>query len=395
MRPLDGVRVLDLSRLLPGPYATLILADLGADVIKVEDTGMGDYLRTLPPTQRGVNPAFLALNRNKRGMALDLKATEGRETFLKLVETADIVVEQFRPGVMARLGLSYRELATRHPRIILASITGYGQTGPQAERAGHDLNYLALSGVLFHNGPYDNAPAVLPLQVADVAGGSLWAVISILSALTQRARSGEGAVLDISMLDGVLGLAPLITASALAAEEAIRRGRHPLMGGAPNYATYMTSDGRAMSVAALEPKFWTKVCEAIERPDLIDLPVATEERCQSIRDELTQVFMSRTQSEWIDKFRLHDACVEPVLTEQEALGAPQVQVRGFRETLSIGAGTIDFLHSPILMTGYARPPATLAPAQGEHTAQILREIGSAEADIARWTAIGVIKIAGA
>ncbi|MFS8064857.1 MAG: CaiB/BaiF CoA transferase family protein, partial [Byssovorax sp.] len=260
MRPLADVRVLDLSRLLPGPFATLVLADLGASVDKIEDAGGGDYLRVMPPQVAGESVAFQLLNRGKRSAVLDLKKPEGKAAFLRLLGSYDVLFEQFRPGVLDRLGLGHAALRAAHPRLIICALTGYGQTGPLAQRAGHDLNYLARSGVLGAQGPSDRPPQVPGFQLADVSGG-LWSVIAIQAALIERARTGLGTFIDIAMTDGVLGFAITAMASALAGDPA-PRGEEPLTGGIAPYNTYTSSDGHPMTLASLEPKFWMSFCAA-------------------------------------------------------------------------------------------------------------------------------------
>jgi alpha-methylacyl-CoA racemase len=262
-RPLEGVRVLDLTRLLPGPLATLALADLGARVDKLEDPGPGDYLRHMPPQRDGTNGAFLALNRDKRAGVLDLKNPSGAAAFLRLIRAYDVVIESFRPGVLARLGLGYDALRAANPRLIVCAITGYGQDGPLVDRAGHDINYLARAGVLGVTGPADAPPALSGAQVADVAGGSLWAVSAILAALFARERTGEGRVLDVSMCEGAMPLAAFAFGSVLAEGKGPARGEHFLDGGIAPYNTYRTRDGKHVSLGALEPKFWTKFCRAV------------------------------------------------------------------------------------------------------------------------------------
>ena len=261
MRPLADVRVLDLSRLIPGPFATLVLADLGARVDKVEDAGAGDYLRSMPPEVAGESAAFQLLNRGKRSLVLDLKKAEGRAAFLKLVGSYDVLFEQFRPDVLDRLGIGHAALRAAHPKLIICALTGYGQTGALAGRAGHDLNYLARSGILGVQGPADEAPQIPGFQLADMSGG-MWCVIAILAALAERARTGEGRVLDIAMTDGAAAFAPLALSAALPGAP-VHRGDEMLSGGIAPYGTYMSQDDRPMTLAALEPKFWAAFCSGV------------------------------------------------------------------------------------------------------------------------------------
>src|SRR5574338_215255 len=286
---LRGIRVLDLSRLLPGPYLTMVLADMGADVVKVEDPKLGDYLRAFPPAKGGMSGRFLAINRGKRSLALDLKAAPARDAFLRMVEQADVVVESFRPGVMDKLGLGYATLAAKNPKIVVCSISGFGQTGPYVERAGHDLNYIALAGVLAMTGPAGGAPQMPGVQIADLAGGALWGATAILGALVGRDRTGKGAHLDISMTEGALAL--------LAAElgnldcgVGATRGASRLNGGVACYGIYKTKDARYLSVGALEPKFWIALNQAIGRaPNVAEIigDAAAQDRT---RVELAAIF---------------------------------------------------------------------------------------------------------
>src|SRR5687768_4309328 len=252
---LRGIRVLDLSRLLPGPFLTMVLADMGADVVKIEDPKLGDYLRAFPPGKGGMSGRFLAINRGKRSLALDLKSAPARDAFLKMVDMADVVVESFRPGVMDKLGIGYAELAARNPKIIVCSISGFGQTGPYALRAGHDLNYIALAGVLGMTGPAGGPPQMPGVQIADLAGGALWGATAILGALVGRDRNGKGAHLDISMTEGSLALLAAELGNFFCGAKPTR-GTEMLNGAAACYGVYRTKDDRYLAVGALEPKFW-------------------------------------------------------------------------------------------------------------------------------------------
>src|SRR5690349_6047764 len=314
---LRGIRVLDLSRLLPGPFLTMILADMGADVVKVEDPRVGDYLRAFPPAKGGIAGRFLAINRGKRSLALDLKAPAGRDALLRMVEKADVVVESFRPGVIDKLGIGYAQLAAQNPKIVVCSISGYGQTGPYVHRAGHDLNYISLAGVTAMGGGERGGPPTMPgIQIADLAGGALWSATAILAALVGRERTGKGAHLDISMTEGALAM--------LAAELGnLDCGAHPtrgvetLNGGMACYHLYQTADGRWLSVGALEPKFWLAFSAAIGRkPDLAEL-AAPPDKQQQIRAQIQAVIATKPLAEWLTILAKHDCCAEPVLELDE------------------------------------------------------------------------------
>ena len=262
-RALQGVKVLDLTRLLPGPFLTMILADLGADVVKVEEPRRGDYMRDFPPRGEGPSGRYTAVNRNKRSVTMDLKDDHERERFLRMAARADVVVESFRPGVMDRLGVGYEALRERNGRIVLCSISGYGQTGPYRDRAGHDINYLALAGVLAMSGQDpDGPPALAGVQIADLGGGALWGALGILAALVDRDRTGRGAHLDISMTEGALALLASEFGIVDAGPSPPTRGTGLLNGGAARYGVYETRDGGYLSVGALEPQFLARLAAA-------------------------------------------------------------------------------------------------------------------------------------
>ncbi|MBI4512309.1 MAG: CoA transferase [Deltaproteobacteria bacterium] len=369
-KPLEGILVLDLSRLLPGPFLTMTLSDLGAEVIKVEDPRGGDYLRTLPPAKHGLSGRFLAVNRNKRSMALDLKSPEGRDAFLKLTETADVVVESFRPGVMDKLGVGWNALSGRNPRLVLCSISGFGQDGPYRDRAGHDLNYLALAGVLAMSGERGGPPRMPGLQIADLAGGALWAAVGILAALVGRGKTGVGRHVDISMTEGALALlAPEIGNLGFTPDGHVpSRGTESLNGGLAVYGIYRTKDNKYFSVAALEPKFYMAFCEAIGRnPDLADL-VAPPDKQDEIRAQIQAVFSQKTRAEWEDVFARVDACCEPVLEVDEVLSHPlHAARRVFFSMEQPGVGSVTQVRTPVGEPTATRP----APGLGEHSSEVL------------------------
>ncbi|MFO0583573.1 MAG: CaiB/BaiF CoA-transferase family protein [Anaeromyxobacter sp.] len=388
MLPLDGVRVLDLSRLLPGPYATLLLADLGADVVKVEDPDLGDLLRHVPPLAGEQSGAFHALNRNKRSLGLDLRRPEGVATFLRLARRADVVVESFRPGVLARMGLGWEVLHRENPRLVLASITGYGQDGPYAARAGHDLDYVALAGVLGLGGPPDR-PVAPGVQVADIAGGSWPAVAGILAALVGRERSGQGAHVDASMLEGALALMALPLAMAQARGTPLARGRELLGGGTACYGVYRTKDGRHVALGALEPKFFATFAAAVGRPELAARQFEDDGR--GPRAELEGIFRSRTLAEWEAFAAEHDACVAPVREGDEVLRDPHLAARGaFLEIETPWEGrALPGVASPVRLAG-VEPPRRPAPRVGEHSEDVLAEAGFGVGEIAALRSAGVV-----
>ncbi len=371
--PLQGLRVLDLSRLLPGPYATLVLADLGADVVKVEDPTGGDYLRWMPPMAGEQSGWFHALNRNKRSLALDLRRPEGPATLLRLARRFDVVVESFRPGVMERLGVGYEALSRVNPRLVLCSISGYGQDGPYRDRAGHDIDYVALAGVLAVNGPPER-PVPLGVQVADVAGGSWPAVAGILAALLGRSATGKGAWVDVAMAEGALALLALPQAAADSEGRALRRAGEQLNGGSACYGVYRARDGGFVALGALEPKFFRAFCEAVGRPELADAQFDRDGG--GPRAELEAVFASRTRDEWGAFAARHDVCVMPVLEGDEPRRDPQLVHRGsFVEVPTPWEGrAMPGLASPVRIRG-VEAPLRAAPRLGADTEAVLSESG--------------------
>lgn len=362
---LKGVRVLDLSRLLPGPFASMILADLGAQVDKLEDPKGGDYLRVMPPrAESGMSAVFHDLNRGKRSLVLDLKKDEGRGALLQLIEGYDVLLESFRPGVMDRLGVGYDTLKQANPGLVYCAISGYGQNGPARDRAGHDLNYLARAGVLGFTGPAGGPPQPPGVQLADIGGGGLYAVIGILAALQERARTGKGRFVDIAMCEGALTFALFGFGGRLGVPDP-GRGNDVLTGGIAPYRTYVTKDGHAMALAALEPKFWITFCNAAGiKADLSALSPGSHQA--ALQQNLTELFASKTRAEWITFADEHDCCLEPVLTPDETMADEHHAVRG---VFTKDAG---FLRTRTPVAPASDGPA---PTQGEHSEEILREAG--------------------
>ncbi|MBV8196313.1 MAG: CoA transferase [Candidatus Dormibacteraeota bacterium] len=389
MLALDDVRILDLSRLLPGPFCTLLLADLGADVIKIEDTASGDYLRWMPPLVGEYSAMFHAINRNKRSVALDLKSRGGRDAFLTLVESADVVLESFRPGVMERLGIGYDALRTCNRRVVLCSISGYGQDGPYRDRAGHDLNYAALAGVLSIAGHSDGVPAMPPLQVGDLGAGALHAAVAILAALHQRERSGEGQHCDIAMLDGLISwLAPHAAVHFASGEvpgpaTLMLNGRHPC------YRMYRCADG-AVSVGALEPKFWRALMHALDLDHLADSAFADGEEAERVAAEVQAALSSRTTRETSELLGDADVCCEPVLTIKETFEHPQVQHRRMRLDAD-DAGPIAQTGFPVRLSASSSSVRRGAPGWGADTRDVLADAGYSAHDIDALASAGAIR----
>ena len=377
---LKGVTVLDATRLLPGAFCTLVLADLGADVIKIEEPGRGDYMRWLPPMAGKHSAGFNALNRNKRSITLNLKAAAGRDAFLTLAKTAQVVVEGNRPGVMDRLGIGWEVLHAANPKVVMCSITGYGQDGPLASAAGHDINYMAVAGALSMTGERGGAPLPLGLQIADVGGGAMGAAVAILAALLDVERGGDGRHLDVSMMEGALTWTAGAQASVAAGAPDPGRSNWLLTGAHPCYRVYPCADGY-LSVGALEPKFWEALCEAVGRPDLAPFGLASAEDAETAIAEMEAVFARHTRAEWAERLRGLDVCVEPVLDVREVQDHPQVRARGLLLDTETGR---EIRPQVVTSPDWRRLPP---PDLGEHTEEVLAAAGL---DVARLRAEGAI-----
>jgi alpha-methylacyl-CoA racemase len=378
--PLSSLKILDFSTLLPGPFASMMLADLGADVVRVEAPQRPDMVRHTPPFDGEHSTWHSVLNRNKRSLALDLKQAAAIEIVKRLLDPAvggyDILLEQFRPGVMARLGLDYESLRALSPGLIYCSLTGYGQTGPYRERAGHDLNYLALSGMMSYSGRAESGPPPLGVQVADIGGGSWGAIMGILAAVIHRQQTGEGQLVDVSMLDMAIAWQSHTASNFLAARE-VPDAEGMLLNGGNFYDYYETQDGRFLSIASLEPKFWTGFCQAIGRPELAAAGLNSDPAAQqSLKAKIRAAIKQKPLADWTAVFADHDVCVEPVLTVPEMAEHPQVQARG----LIVGVPREDGSQQPQIgqPLKFSATPAEYrhaGTAVGTHTRQILATIG--------------------
>jgi alpha-methylacyl-CoA racemase len=389
---LSGVRVLDLSRLLPGGFCSLLLADFGAEVLKVEDTGMGDYIRWSTPSYEGADDSaksalFLALNRGKRSIRLDLKSQGGREALLRLVRDHDVLLESFRPGVMERLGVGYERLREENPRLVYCAITGYGQDGPYTDRSGHDMNYLGLNGLLGLSGDTGGPPVQSAGQIADLGGGALMAAFGILAALRERERSGEGQLVDVSMFDGSLAWLALVAARYLADGTPPARGELELAGGLICYRPYACRGGW-VTLGALEPKFWQAWCRGVGREDLVEKQF--ERPGSAAHADVERVFLERTRDEWQAFASEHDCCLEPVLGLDEALDSELVRAREMVVSLDQpGAeAEVRLLGVPVKLSRTPGAPAGPGPALGEHTEEVLASVGYSGDEIAALLASG-------
>ncbi len=381
---LRGVRVLDLSRLLPGPYCALLLADMGAEVIKIEDVGVGDTIRVMGPFIGPQSAYFLALNAGKKSFAVDLKSPKGREAFLKLAATASVIVEGFRPGTADRLGVSYEAVKAVRPDIVYCSISGFGQDGPERARAGHDLIYLARAGILDLMGRPGGLPTIPPVQIADLAS-AMYAAVGILAALRQSERTGRGRFLDIGMMDSAMAWLVMALAEHAAGERG-GRGDRPLTGKHPCYNVYRTRDGGDIALTALEPKFWEAFCATMGRPDLLDRQFS---ETPEDRAELEALFAARTREEWRAFLAGKDFCCEVVPTLEEALSDPQVRHRAIIQHIPTDRGLRLRVNHP-LQTARELDPAP-CPEHGEHTFALLRELGYGDESLAELEASKAIR----
>ncbi|ANF86802.1 carnitine dehydratase [Pseudomonas antarctica] len=374
--PLASLKVLDFSTLLPGPFASLMLADMGAEVLRIESPTRMDLLRVLPPHDHGTSASHAYLNRNKRSLALDLKQVEALEIVRELVKDYDIVLEQFRPGVMERLGLGYEALKAINPKLIYVSITGYGQTGPYKDRAGHDINYLALAGVASYTGRQDSGPLPLGVQLADVGGGSLHAVVGLLAAVIARQQSGVGQYLDVSMTDCSFSLNAMAGAGYLACGVEPGWETHVLNGGS-FYDYYRSRDGRWMSVGSLEPAFMQALCAALGRPELAAQGLSPQpEQQKALKRALQVEFEKRSFDELCELFAGVDACVEPVLTLSEAVEHPQLKARQLVSQVPRGDGSTQAqIACPLKFSEGLPQPRHIGAAVGAHSDEVLAELG--------------------
>ena len=379
--PLAGIRVLDLTRLLPGPVATLHLADLGAEVIKIEDPQVGDYARTLGNGQGADSAYFRMINRNKLGLRLDLKKPEGVDVFKRLASAADVIVESFRPGVMDKLGVGYAVIAPLNPRIAYCSISGYGQDGPYKDLAGHDINYLGYAGVLDQIGCEGSNPAIPNFQIADLLGGALTAAFGILAAVVEAQRSGKGRYIDVAMTDSVLAHTYFTMLRLNDSGHSVPRGSDLLAGGLPCYGAYRCADGRHMAVGALEGKFWKLCCEVLGCPEWVG-----RQWDASLRAELATLFATRPRDDWAKLFAAVDCCVTPILTPEEALENEQIVARG----MVLEEDGLTQFAPPLKMSEFEFSIRQSAPAAGQHTASILTAAGYGSAEIEHLTAKGVL-----
>lgn len=388
--PLTGLKVLDFSTLLPGPYATLVLADMGAEVLRIVSGSRPDLVELMPPFLPGTKIASSVawLGRGKRSMTLNLKDERGIKIIHQLISDYDIIIEQFRPGVMKKLGLDYPSLKEVNPSIIYGSLTGYGQSGPQYMRAGHDINYIARSGLMSYSGRKESGPSLTGMQIADVASGANNMIIGILAAVLHRKNTGQGQYIDISMMDGVVAFNALSGAGVLAG------GEEPgiegiILNGGSLYDFYETKDGKYISFGGLEPQFFSAFCKAVDCPELIDGGVMPKD-IKSAKEKVSQIFKSRNRDEWADVFKDVDACVEPVLTLSEAFDDSHVKERGLIVELQTpDGGTVKQVATPIKFSETKPEYGKAGLPGGTETKEVLLETGYSDADIDEFKKTGL------
>lgn len=380
--PLEGVKVLDLSRYLPGPFCTQILADFGAEVIKIEDPQDGDLMRHVPPLVDGDSTGFITVNRNKKSLTLDLKKEEGKAIFLRLASMSDIIVDSFRPGVMDKMGLGYERLKEINDRIIYCAITGYGLNGPLRNVAGHDLNYMSLAGISDLNGIYQGMPAICGIQIADLAGGSLYGTIAILLALVSREKTGKGQLCDIAMMDGAISLLALILGQWYGWGKLPQRGNDVFSGGYAFYQIYRTKDNKFVSLGALEDKFWASFCNKLSKTDYIKQQHDVRHQRDIIKD-IQETMLGKTRDEWVEYFADSDICLTPILTLEEMCEHPQVIARDMIIKLidKTQSGKCVVTGIPIKLSATPGIAKLTFPKLGEHNQEILRSAGYMDSEI--------------
>lgn len=380
--PLRGLKILDFSTLLPGPIGTMILADLGADILKVEAPYRLDLIRYNPPFEAGESTLFHALNRSKRSIAIDLKQPEGVEIVKKLLGEYDVLLEQFRPGVMEKFGLGYHDLKEANPGLIYCSLSGFGQTGPYRNRAGHDITYLSLAGIMSISHRKGERPMPHAVQIADILAGSYNAIVAILAAVIHRAGTGEGQHLDISMTDGAIALTTHYAPFYLCEGKNLEPEEPYLVGGVHFYDFYQTKDGRYLGVGPVERPFYMQLCEAIGRPDLVNEYDFDHPEMDRLKAEMKEIIAGKTQAEWVEIFSRFDACVEPVLTIGEMCEHPLTRAREMVVEVPKPDGTTQRqIGSPFKLSATSPEYRSIGPGLGEHTDEVLHSLGYSPSDI--------------
>ena len=391
MGALTGIKVLDLTRLLPGPYCTLMMADYGAEVIKVEEPETGDYIRWRKPAINGIGARHLTINRNKKSVELNLKSVEGREIFKKLATESDVIIESFRPGVMNRLGIGYEEISKLNEGIVYCSLTGYGQTGPYSKLPGHDINFVGYSGILGLIGEKDGKPVIPGVQIADLGGGALMALSAITMALLHKEKTGKGQYIDVSMLDGAITWLYAAASDYFVSGTVPERGKNRLDGHFAFYNVYETKDNKFLSVGAAEKKFWIELCELVGKPEWIDLHEGPEEVQQHLKQEMAELFKQQNQQYWLDLLQTKDTCVGPIYDLNQLYEDPQIIEREMFTTMQHPtAGKIQQIGFSIKFSETPGEIYAHSPILGEHTEEILLQNGYSKENILSLEENGVI-----
>ena len=387
--PLSGIRILDLTQLYPGPLATMMLADMGADVVRLEHPSRPDNVHLLPPFIGKESAAYLTLNRSKRSLALDTGNEEGRKVFFDLVKTADVVMEQFRPGVLNKIGIGYDQAIRFNPRIIYVSITGFGQDGPYRQKAGHDINYISLAGLLSHVKKGDEM--VLPgFQTADVVGGGYMSVIACMAALWHREKTGKGQRVDVSMTDSILPMLTLQLAQYWGSRESDEI-MNPFDGSFPFYGVYECADGKHVSLGALEQKFWSGFCQMAGKPEWLPLQFATGDEKRKVREEIAGFFKTKSRDEWLKLAEVHDVCLSSIHEMEDLEKDPQLQARQMIiETEHESGLKLKGVGIPIKFSESKPDPPEPAPAVGQDSIEILKEAGYSEERIEELLEKGIV-----
>ena len=393
MQALEGIKILDFCRNAPGMFCTMVLADLGAEVLMIErpmDETRSAYEKLVAgidgPEDERRHAAFNALQRNKRSIALNLKEPDAQQIFHELAETADVVVEGFRPGVMDRLGAGYETVRAINPRAVYCSVSGYGQDGPYSQMAGHDINYISFAGALGLIGPQGGRPAIPLNLIADYAGGGICGAVGILAALMAREKTGTGQYVDMAMSEGVLYMLSGLIADVLSRGVSADLGGNRLNGGAPYYNVYQTKDGKYFSIAAIEPWFWENLCRALGRDDLLAHQEATDAKKAEVEQALAETFLTKTRDEWFEALKDENISVGKVYSLEEALDDPHAQQRGMvLELEAPGIGTVRQVATPIHLSETPGQVRHLGSVTGQHTSDVLKKLGYDAAAVAGLT----------
>lgn len=390
--PLAGVKIIDFTRLLPGPLATMFLADMGADVIKVEDPDSPDYIRDFEPRVNGMSLFYLSLNRSKRSLAVNYLSAEGKQVIYDLVKNADVLVEQFRPGVMKELGFGYEELKAINPKLIYVSVTGYGQTSPRAMDAGHDLNYIAIAGALGITGTADGELTIPGFQLADIAGGGYMAMNAVTAALYQREKTGKGEWVDVAMTDAVVPFTALPFAYYQGTKQVPPIGGFELSGALPNYNVYRCADGKYIALGSLEPKFWNGFCARAGKPEWAQQFLQTD-KVDGLKQEVRQFFLTKTRSEWLAFFEGTDICLTPINSLSDFENDAYLQSRNMLlQNEHALVGKYNTINQPLKFKEAIFDNNWPAPDLGYDSASVLRELNYSDETVRQLAGKGIIKL---